>query len=248
MKEKDFSIALSELDRMRFGITTAKAYNLTLETLPVAQDFCQEHDVTLLIARVSAQRLNVVQAMESDGFRLTDSLVYYAFKYARKTIPDDDSPYTLRLAQPADAERITPVAAHSFQGYYGHYHADPRLDRAACDATYTDWARRSVTDPTMADAVLLVEDDNALLGFATLRMNSPEEGEGILFGVAPEAQGRGIYRTMMIYGMRWIQERGAERMIVSTQLTNVAVQKVWARVGFEMDHAYYTFHKWFDVE
>jgi ribosomal protein S18 acetylase RimI-like enzyme len=244
----DFSIALSELDRTRFGITTAKAHNLTLETLPQANAFCREQKVALLIARVTANRLDVVQAMESDGFRMMDSLVYYAFKYAKKSIPEDDSPYTLRLAQPEDAPRIAPVAAHSFQGYYGHYHADSRLDQEACDATYTDWAARSVSDPNVADAVLLVEEGETLLGFATLRMNDAQEGEGVLFGVAPEAQGRGIYRTMMVYGMRWVQEQGGERMVVSTQLTNIAVQKVWARLGFEMDRAYYTFHKWFDEE
>jgi len=244
----DFSIALSELDLMRFGVITAKAYNITLETLPQAYEFCREKGVRLLIARVAANHLDTVQQMEADGFRMMDSLVYYAFKYAKKAVPEDQSPYTLRMAKSEDAERVQPVAAHSFQGYFGHYHADPRLDREACDATYTDWAQRSVTDPTMADAVLLVEEGDALLGFATLRMNNPNEGEGILFGVAPEAQGRGIYRTMMVYGMNWTKERGAKQMVVSTQLTNIAVQKVWARVGFEMDHAYYTFHKWFDTE
>jgi len=245
---KDYKITLSELDQMRFGITTAKAYGVTLEKLPEVESFCRANDVSLLIARVHAANLDAVQQMESDGFRLMDTLVYYAFKYARKPIPPNDSPYTLRLARSGDVERVAAVAAHSFQGYYGHYHADARLDRDACDATYQDWAVRSVTDPTMADAVLLVEDGAALLGFATLRRNSAEEGEGVLFGVAPEAQGRGIYKSMMIYGMQWCLEHGATRMVVSTQLTNVAVQKVWARVGFEFDQAYYTFHKWFEPE
>ncbi|MCA9913588.1 MAG: GNAT family N-acetyltransferase, partial [Anaerolineae bacterium] len=242
---KNYSIALSELDQMRFGIVTAKAYGLTLDKLPDVDAFCREHHVSLLIARVQAEHLDAVQQMESDGYQLMDTLVYYAFKYARTAIPENDSPYVLRLAQQSDAERVAAVAAHSFQGYYGHYHADPNLDREACDATYMDWAVRSVTDPAMADDVLLVEHSDALLGFATLRMNNAEEGEGVLFGVAPEAQGRGIYKSMMIYGMQWSQERGAARMVVSTQLTNVAVQKVWARVGFEFDHAHYTFHKWF---
>lgn len=243
---KEYSIALSTLDKMRFGVVTAIASGVKLENLAHINMFCREHAVEMLIARVAADHLDAVQAMEADGYRLMDTLVYYAFKYGKKPVPQDESPYTLRLAAPADRERVAPVAAHSFQGYYGHYHADPQLDKEACDATYMDWAERSVTDASMADAVLLVEDGDTLLGFATLRMNHAQEGEGVLFGVAPEAQGRGIYRTMMIYGMNWCQERGAAQMVVSTQLTNIAVQKVWARLGFEMDHAYYTFHKWYD--
>jgi GNAT superfamily N-acetyltransferase len=84
------------------------------------------------------------------------------------------------------------------------------------------------------------------VGFATLRLNNPEEGEGVLFGVGPLAQGQGIYRSFMIHGMEWCLQQGMTRMVVSTQITNIAVQKVWTRLGFEPSHAYYTFHKWFD--
>ena len=84
------------------------------------------------------------------------------------------------------------------------------------------------------------------VGFATLRLNNSDEGEGVLFGVAPKAQGRGIYRSFMVKGMEWCMKKNATHMVVSTQITNTAVQKVWSRVGFEPNNAYYTFHKWFD--
>jgi GNAT superfamily N-acetyltransferase len=137
------------------------------------------------------------------------------------------------------------VAAGAFQGYYGHYHADPKLDRNKCDEGYVSWAVRSCTLKQVATEVLVAERDNQIVGFATLRLNSPEEGEGVLFGVAPEAQGIGIYRSFMVSGMQWCKEQQVKRMIVSTQVTNVAVQKVWCRVGFEPAYSYYTFHKWF---
>lgn len=85
-----------------------------------------------------------------------------------------------------------------------------------------------------------------LLSFATLRLNSQEEGEGVLFAVHPEAQGRGIYRALILEGMRWCMQQKVASMVVSTQITNIAVQKVWVRAGFEPSHAYYTFHVWFD--
>ncbi len=100
----------------------------------------------------------------------------------------------------------------------------------------------------MAAEVLIAEADSLLLGFATLRRNSDEEGEGVLFGVTPAAQGRGIYRSFMIRGMEWCAAQGATRMVVSTQITNVAVQKVWTRLGFEPHKSYLTFHRWFDGE
>jgi len=45
--------------------------------------------------------------------------------------------------------------------------------------------------------------------------------------------------------LRWFEARGRSRMLISTQITNVAVQKVWIRLGFEPSKSYYTFHKWF---
>jgi NADPH:quinone reductase-like Zn-dependent oxidoreductase len=38
--------------------------------------------------------------------------------------------------------------------------------------------------------------------------------------------------------------QGATEVLVSTQLANVAPQKVWARAGLALDHALYTFHWW----
>ncbi|MDQ7027803.1 MAG: GNAT family N-acetyltransferase [Anaerolineae bacterium] len=240
-----FTVALSALDEARFGICTAKANNITHENLVELGDFCKSNAVELAIARVNVQNLDAIQMMEADGYRLMDTLVYYAFKFPKKSIPKNTSNHHLRLCNPDDTEAIATLATDSFKGYYGHYHADSRLDNALCDAVYIDWAKNSVSSQ-LADAVYVLEGDKGLDAFATLRTNSEDEGEGVLFGVAPHAQGQGIYRALMIQGMIWCLEQGTQRMVVSTQITNVAVQKVWARLGFEFDRAYYTLHKWFD--
>ncbi|MGJ3239763.1 MAG: GNAT family N-acetyltransferase [Anaerolineae bacterium] len=238
-------LSLSEADHRRFSTITAKASEISATDLSTLDAFCHENAVRLSITRVNANDLRVVQALESDGYRLMDTLTYYAFKFGKKPIPEDTSGHVLRLAQADDIDPVTAIAEASFKGYYGHYHADPRLPDEQCDAVYVDWATRSVKSPEMADAVFVVARDGQLDGFATLRRNNEEEGEGVLFGVAPHAQGQGIYKAMMIRGMQWCQQQGVTQMIVSTQITNIAVQKVWARLGFEMNRAYYTLHKWF---
>jgi ribosomal protein S18 acetylase RimI-like enzyme len=241
----DMQIRLSPLDEERFKVATARADHVTAADLPAVNAFCEEENVELLIARVGVQHLDAVQQMEDDGFRLMDTLVYYAFKYSRSEIPMTRGRYTLRAVEPDEADRAAQIARQSFEGYFGHYHADPRLDNATCDAIYTDWANRSARGE-LADFVFGAYIDDELVSFATMRMNTPDEGEGVLFAVAPEAQGQGIYRAMMVHGMRRVRGQGGRRMVVSTQITNVAVQKVWARIGFEFDRAYYTFHRWFD--
>jgi ribosomal protein S18 acetylase RimI-like enzyme len=209
-------------------------------------DFCRANGVALLIARCLVSELRAAQAMEREGFFLMDTLVYYACNLERTPIPSDTAQATWRPIRPGEEEAVRAVADQLFRGYAGHYHADERLDRTKCDEAYTSWALRSCVSRDVADDVLVGVVDGSIAGFATLRINSPEEGEVMLGGIGPAAQGRGIYRSLMIAGMGWCRSRGATRMVISTQITNWAVQKVWTRLGLEPCHAYYTFHKWFD--
>ena len=44
-------VQLSPLDEERFGIRSARAASVTLETLPAILEFCRAHEVRFLIAR-----------------------------------------------------------------------------------------------------------------------------------------------------------------------------------------------------
>lgn len=239
-------VFLSGIDQNRFGVPIARATRVTMETLPLVMEFCRANGVVLLIARCPATEIRAAQAMEREGFALMDTLIFFSRELTRSPIPPDTGQIAVRPIQPGEADAVRAVAIESFRGYSGHYHADDRLDRAACDETYVSWAYRACVSPEVADVVLVADRDGSIVGFATLRLNNAVEGEGVLFGVAPSAQGRGVYRSFMVRGMEWCLAKGASRMVVSTQITNMAVQKIWARVGFEPSHGYYTFHKWFD--
>lgn len=244
MKADGQPARLSPLDTDRWKAVTAKASEITPENLPGALAFCREQKVAFLIARCATTELAAAQAMEREGFQLMDTLVYFSRDLARG-VPEDPGQVSVRELRSGESGAVRQVASRSFSGYLGHYHADPRLDRRQCDETYTDWAERSCLFREVADEVLVATIDASIVAFATMRFNSAEEGEGVLFGVAPEAQGRGIYRSLMIGGMQWCRTRSRARMVVSTQVTNVAVQKVWTRLGFEPSKSDFTFHKWF---
>lgn len=246
MTSDNLQISRSKVDEDRFGITVARTPKLTLSTLREAINFCHDNGVKLLISRAPVSEVSTVHAMEQEGFLLMDTLVYYASNLVKGPLPVDTGKVPVRPIQAGEEESVKDVASRAFTDYFGHYHADPRLDRNKANEGYTEWAVRSCVSRDVANEVLVAEMDGKIVGFATLRLNNAKEGEGVLFGVAPEAQGHGIYRSFMVKAMEWCLSQGRERMVVSTQITNIAVQKVWSRVGFEPSHAYYTFHKWFD--
>jgi GNAT superfamily N-acetyltransferase len=236
---------LSPLDTARFGVRIARANSIHGEDLPALLDFCAGQGVQLLIARCSTQDLSATQAMEHHGFFLTDTLVYFRRDLTRPPLPEQRS-IAIRLATGSDAPAVGDIARQAFRNYDSHYHADPRLDRAACDALYVDWAERSCRDPQVADAVLLAEAENQIVGFLTLKILTTEEADGRLYAVLPAMQGRGIGQALLIAGMHWCKEQGLQAMVISTQITNLASQISWVRVGFVPQQSFYTFHKWFE--
>jgi len=238
--------AFSRLDSDRFGIRAARAH-IVPETLARVLDFCAAEKIDLLVARCATGDLMAAQSMERLGFQLMDTLVYYRFDLSRRQIPEDKSGFLVRRLRQDDNERVRAIASAAFKGYMGHYHADRRLDREKCDEAYASWAERSCTKAA-ADEVLVAEHGGSVAGFGTLRMNSPQETEGLLYAVAPEFQRRGICSSLIAGSLEWTRSQGAHRMLISTQITNVSMQKVWCRLGFEFSHSYYTFHKWFDDE
>ena len=239
------AVSFSQLDSERFGIRVARA-RITSGNLCDVLECCEEERVDLLIARCATTEMAAVQKAEAYGFLLTDTLLYYQFDLQKRTIPQQASKFLVRSLESGDEDQIRKIAVAAFNGYIGHYHADPRLDRRKCDDAYVSWAERSCVPGLAADKVLVAEGDGRVIGFATLRLNSSEEVEGLLFAVAPEYQGSGVCGLFMVRGLEWTLAAGARRMIISTQVTNISMQKVWCRLGFEPSQSFYTLHKWFD--
>jgi len=234
-------LGLSELDGKRFGIRVAKATLDAQSQWREALAFCERESVDLLIARIGAADLALAQRMQFDGAFLTDVLLYFRLSPLRSGAA---GAVRVRPIQVNEANAVKDLAGRCFSGYAGHYHADPRLDRGACDEVYADWAYRACSDRAVADEVIVAEENGRLLGFAALRLVSPREADGALFGVAPEARGRGVYASLLAEFVSWSEHRGASAATYSTQLANFAAQKAVVRAGFEPESARLTFHRW----
>jgi GNAT superfamily N-acetyltransferase len=174
-----------------------------------------------------------------------DTLVYYRRDLAGIPLPDRPG-VRIRPFIPEDNDAVRHIAQEAFKGYDGHYHADERLDRTACDDLYVDWAVRSCLQKELADEVLIAESDEKLVGFLTLKITETGDSDGRLFAVDPPAQGRGIGQALLVEGLYWSHQRGLRGMVISTQITNLRSQVSWVRTGFTPHLSFYTFHKWFD--
>ena len=240
-------LRFEECERARFGYRMAR---LTLDSPCEPADaerivkMCRLSGVEMLTLRVLTNNVALVQALEALEFRIMDCLVYY--ECLTKNLPAvRPSTLEIREATAGDATAVAEVARLCFSDYFSHYHADARLDRLKVAEAYIDWAQRSCADRTVASCVFLPIVDGTIAGFITLRQNSATEGEGVLNAVHPNFAGAGIYGQLITRVKHWCRDNGMERMVISTQIDNLKVQRAWSNRGFHLYKSYYTLHGWF---
>jgi len=235
-------VRLSEIDERRFGIKSARVDNLSLADIDPVEVFCQANQVKFLAARCRTDAVQLAQSLEARGYRLMDTLVYFKRNLTVDPPPPPSNDLTvIREARTDEALKVKAIAAKAFRGYSaGHYHADARLDPIKCDEAYADWAYNSCASKGVADHVLVAESQSDLVGFLAFR----RDGEITLNAVVPSFQRKGVYRKLMCHALHILKPETTEALI-STQINNIAVQKVWVRLGFEPHSSFYTFHKWF---
>lgn len=240
----EFKITPSPLESERFNIKAGKLSIVLEQDVEKILPELNVQGMNFLSVRVDCENIGLVQKLEAKGFFLTDTLVYYKKKISDKAkVPLAEAPYIIREATQSDFDGILKVAEKSFKGYIGHYHTDPRFDNAQADAVYVDWIQRSCKSGFLADCVLVTEENGEISSFASVKKDQ-SKAEGVLFGVDPAHQGKGIYRELIRASMNWAIDRGCSDIWYSTQINNIAVQKVWVREGCELAKSYYTLHYW----
>ena len=246
MTEPPAESLLSRLDSERFGIRIGRASVSGSNTAASILAAGERESLRMLIIRCRTDDFASIHALEDARARLMDTLVYYR-RYLRKgDLPAELKPNLIRPIEQADLAEIPGLSRLAFQGYPGHYHADPALDQAKCDEGYAEWAAQLCAHRSASQAVFVAEHPAVpLAGFIAARLNTATEAEAVLCGVHPAAEGRGIYWSFMVRVMEWCRNQGAVRIFTSTQITNLTSQKLWIRLGFEPAESFHTFHLWF---
>lgn len=234
-------------EQAKFGYRMAR---LTLDSAsgpPDAErimEICRSSGVEMLTLRVPTDKVALVQALEALEFRIMDCLVYYECptEYLSAVEP---STLEIREATVEDATAVAETARLCFSDYSSHYYADALLDRIKVSEAYIDWAQRCCADREVATCVFLPIVGETIAGFIALRQNSSTEGEGVLNAVHPSFAGAGIYGQLITRSKQWCRDNGMKRMVISTQIDNLKVQRTWSNRGFSLYKSYYTLHRWF---
>jgi GNAT superfamily N-acetyltransferase len=125
-------------------------------------------------------------------------------------------PARLRRARLADRPVVLAVDGHAFPPFW-RLDADGLTDALA--ATSTSRFRVAVSGGVVGYAIV---------GRAARR------GYVQRLAVAPELQGSGLGRALLVDGLRWLRRRGAARAVVNTQVDNERARRLYESLGFHM--------------
>lgn len=199
----------------------------------------------LLVVRYPAGLSRLGAIVGGTGLRVlpADVLTYWEVSAEVLARVSDDVDPSLRVVagEVTDAARsaLETVLGDSFRGYGNHYTANPALDPELALVGYMEWAMGAF-EKNPHNAILLTHNGTPV-GASTLI-----EGDGHLeielAGMTGASQGQGWYRVLLAGIGREALHRGLSTVIISTQVSNVRVQRAWVRAGMKPFAAVTTLH------
>lgn len=247
----DVVVTSSPVETARFGVSLGRvsvgyglpasgpAYERAAEALGEAVAGSSE-DVLVVRYPAHVVSLGAIVAASERSVVPAGALTYWGAESEDVTTvslvsPDEDLDVVAARDLPGsidDVGRVVgAVIADSFSGYGNHYLANPLLDPVAVLAGYQDWARR-ILEAGHRDALVL-RAAGTPVGVATCiaSRDGISHLEVLLAGLVSAAQGRGRYAVLLAECALEARRRGLSRLIISTQVHNVRVQRAWARLG-----------------
>lgn len=222
------------------------------QLLDWALEEARRRGIEHLTARVAADELSSIHALESRGFLLLDTILTFSRATASEAVSSGLLALSeaaagfglgVRLARSGDLALLRHIAASSFR--YDRYHADPSIPAEAADRLHAEWVENSVEG--FADAVLVAVpegDEGDPIGFTTVKVDRAARqllgvsiATIVLVATAPESRGLGVGRLLTRAAVEWCRGQGIERVEVGTQLRNVPACRLYAAAGFRLVRA-----------
>jgi ribosomal protein S18 acetylase RimI-like enzyme len=235
-----------EWDTEFFGVRIARfeAAPLTPGVVAEGLAWCKAQAIECLYLEVDAANGEAVRLAEQHGFSLVDVRVVLERGESGgrpdvRSVPEI-SGQRVRESREEDIPALRAIAEVSHQD--SRYYQDGRFPRERCDALYETWIEKSCRG--YADRVLVADSETGPKGYLALHLEPPAGARIGLVGVGPAAQGQGLGGALMAEALRWLAERGVERLRAVTQGRNVKAQKFYQDWGFRTVSLGLFYHRW----
>lgn len=144
----------------------------------------------------------------------------------------------LRPASPADAAALAQLARDAFIDKFGHLYSPENLGKFLDESHSEAKVAKEIADPGMA--VMLAEEDGAMVGFCKLVYDSTLKEHGAAerplelkqLYTAAGRTGGGIGAVLMDWALGVARQRGADEVQLSVWSENEGAHRFYHRYGF----------------
>lgn len=238
--DEEFSLHYSEVESRQFHRRIFRGTFAVIDAT-LMSDLMERNGIETLIARVPEHALRQVADLHSCGLVpiVAEALVHYDIRLA--DFVEAGAGPTLEFTPVDDRDRLRDMARTIFEGYPGHYRANPLLDASLIPDGYADWAVRLSEG---GDATVhFVETGGVVAGFVAYRTNpGAHSAEILLAGILPQMRGNGVYRQVFSELLGAFKNNGLRLAQTATQAHNVASQRTWTKLGMALRSVEYTLH------
>jgi ribosomal protein S18 acetylase RimI-like enzyme len=140
----------------------------------------------------------------------------------------------VRPARPEDAAAIAEVHVRTWQAAYEHVFGAERLAALDLATRVERWRRRLVEPERRHEAVLVVEGEEGIVGFASCGESRDAARQGELYAiyVLPAAWGSGAGHALMAAALAALRQGGFETASLWVLEDNPRAQRFYERVGW----------------
>jgi GNAT superfamily N-acetyltransferase len=146
--------------------------------------------------------------------------------------------YTIRLAAPEDAERLTQVHVKSWQSSYRGLLPQEFLDTLNAMERLALWRSALAHPETFGNFVAMAPGSGDIVGFCSVGRNrgSPAgyPGEVYALYLLEEVKGHGVGRALFLEALQWLREQGLLPVTLWVLKDNTRARRFYERMGGQL--------------
>ena len=240
-EKQKIEITAAEHESKRFKKTICKVmipYNNKCQKVgKIIEDQLKINDMVFLSN--CDKNLKISQELYSNrvNYQELEPLIYYKFTEPR--LRKTRYRFKFEKVEKEEVNEFKNNVYKIFKGYRNYYEKNNQLKKVNIADIYAEWSESVVNSSTYHGLNVLEEDKN--IGIIMFEV-SKKEINILLAGVMPKYQKQGKY-ILVINNFIADYCQGKE-VYISTQISNLNVQKCWVRIGFEPSLIIERFHCW----
>lgn len=205
--------------------------------------FCLEENYDCLFAKAGTDKYDLMHLLESNGYKLMDSIVTLKTNLNKKVI--EESNYNTRVLDESDLDTVLDIIDNLYS--YGRFYIDSNLDNEDVNKLYKQWITNEIRNSKVD--VIGIEVSGKVVGFISCKYRQIKETnkvEGIisLVGIDKTYQGIGIGKQLMKSILCYFKKKDMYEVYVGTQIDNISALNFYISNGFKITSSTNSFHKW----